>query len=351
MNAREENIDVPILLGHMKLKVRTRRQAIFTGGAIAATSMLRPSAAAQFVYKLAHQQSLEFPLHVRTVQMVNAIRAETNGRMEIQIFPNSILGGQTSLLGQVRLGSIQFLNLGDANYTPVVPAFGVEAVGFAFNSFYQPLKAYSGPLGAYIRREFAAKGLYAFDGVFGVGFRQLTSSTKPIKTADDLTGFRVRIVPAPIILDFFRTLGASPTAIDSNEMYTALQTRVVDGQDGPLATIESFKLYEVQKFLSITNHTWTGNSYVANGQAWEALPSDVQDIIRRNVKKYALLGSKDVDLTNGAVFDKLKRQGLVANAADVNSMRRRLGSYYSRWKAELGATLWNLLEDAVGKLT
>src|SRR5579872_888987 len=284
------------------MNTRFRRSQLVLGGAALAFNIVRaPARAAQFTYKLAHQQSVELPLHVRTVQMANAVKAETNGRLELQIFPNSVLGGQTSMLGQVRIGSIHFLILGDSNYTPVVPSFGVESLGYVFTTFNQPIAAYAGPLGNYIRAEFAAKGMYALDGCYGFGFRQLTSSTKPIRSVDDMQGFRLRVVPSPIIVDFFKTLGASPTAIDSTEMYTAMQTHIVDGQDGPIATIESFRLYEVQKYLCMTNHTWTGSTMVSNGDAWKALPPDIQDIVKRNYKKYTSLATKDLELTNAAI--------------------------------------------------
>ena len=282
--------------------------------------------------------------------MANAVKAESGGRLDIQVFPNSQLGSQTAMLGQLRLGSIQLLNIGNSSYTGVVPVYSIDSVGFAWTTWKQPLEALAGPLGAYIRREFAAKGMYAFPKVFAFGYREITSSTHPIRSADDLVGFKIRTVPSAIIVEFFRALGSTPVPLDANELYTALQTHVVDGQDTALQVIASFRLFEVQKYLSVTNHTWTGSTMVANADALNALPSDIGSILKRNADKYADLASNDVYISNDSLADKLRRQGFTFNKTDTSTMRAKLGPYYTRWKNELGANAWNLLEAQVGKL-
>ncbi len=108
-----------------------------------------------------------------------------------------------------------------------------------------------------------------------LGLRQLTNSAKPIVTASDLAGLKMRTPPSRITLDLFRTLGANPTPLDFAEAYTALQTHLVDGTELPLTTIATSRFYEVQKYLSIANHTWAGYWMVANPAAWNALPPDI----------------------------------------------------------------------------
>ena len=319
-------------------------------GALASVAFMQPARAAQYVYKLAHDLPQDSPLHVRSVQMANAVKAETNGRMEIQIFPNHMLGGQTNELSQLRAGSIQFLLTLDAVYSAIAPVANIDSIGFAFTSTKQATAALDGPLGAYIRKELNSKGLYVFEKVFDLGFRQVTSSQKPIKTVDDFTGLKIRTPPSAVFVDLFKTLGASPTPIDIGELYVALQTHVVDAQETPLSSIETLRYYEVQKYLSVTNHIWTGNWLAANGDAWNALPPDIQAVVNRNAAKYTLLERRDMTLLNVALADKLQRQGLTFNTADVTSMRSRLGPFYAHWKAEFGSTAWGLLENAVGKL-
>ena len=178
--------------------------------------------------------------------------------------------------------------------------------------------------------------------------RQTTSSTHPIGNGADFAGFKIRIAPVQMVQDLFKTLGAAPVALDTNAEYTGLQTRVADGQESPLVTIETYRFYEVQKYLSLTNHVATCAWLVANGNAWNALPPDIQAVINRNVTKYALLERRDIPVMNVSLSDKLRRQGMVFNTAETGSMRARLGPYYQRWKSVFGPTAWGLLESASG---
>jgi tripartite ATP-independent transporter DctP family solute receptor len=332
--------------------MRFRRSRVLTAGAatLATFAIVRERArSAQFTYKLGNPNPVDFPPSVRLVQWAKAVKDETNGRLDIQVFPNAQLGSVTSEIGQLRLGSMQFMNSGNSTFSGVVPVSALDSVGFAFTSEKQAHAALDGALGDYIRKEFAAKGLYVFEKGWTYGFRETTSSSRPIRNAADFTGFKMRVSTA-IVADLFRTLGASPVPLDAVELYTSLQTHVVDGQETPLSVIESYRLYEVQKYLSLTNHIMTAGWLVANAEAWNALPPDIQEIVKRNAAKYALMERKDLLVLNTSLGDKLTRQGFTINTADTASMRARLGPYYARQKSEFGNTAWTLLESAVGKL-
>jgi TRAP-type transport system periplasmic protein len=309
-----------------------------------------PVPAAQFVYKFGDPSPSSDPTTVRMVQMAAAIKAETQGRMEIQVFPDSQLGSPTSMLTQLREGVLPFIAVNRSIFTDIVPTAAIDSVGFTFTSTRQILAALDGGLGAYIRRELALKGMYVFEKCTDSGFRQVTSSTKQVRTVDDLAGFKIRIPPARIFVDLFKTLGASPVPLDSNGLYLALQTHIVDGQEASFANIETYKYYEVQKYLAITNHISSGSWLAANADAWNALPPDIQAVVKRNVAKYVLLQRSDFGTQNATFGDKLKSQGFVFNTANTATMRARLGPYYARWKSELGSTAWSLLEATVGKL-
>ena len=264
---------------------------------------------------------------------------------------NGLLGSQTSMgFTQVRLGSLEMFESGNNNFSPVIPIAMLDSVGFAFANEDQPLAALDGVLGDYIRREFAAKGLYLFDRCFSISFRDVTSSLRPIRTVEDFAGMKLRTPPTPIFVDLFKSFGASPVGLDVNELYTGLQTHLVDGQETPLIGIESFRFAEVQKYLSITNHGWGGISVVANMDKWNALPPDIQEVVKRNMRKYALLERRAIRAIDVSLASKLVREGLTMNKADTSGMRARLGPYYARWKNEFGPTAWGLLEQFAGRL-
>jgi tripartite ATP-independent transporter DctP family solute receptor len=329
------------------------RHRFLTGASAAiavAGSGTAARAAQQFAYKAAHDFPTSHPLHIRMVQLWDAVKRETNGRLSVTVYPNSILGGQTALFSQLRAGAIDFLATNSGVYAEVVPPTGIDSVGFAFSSPKQPWTVFDGPLGEMIRREFAAKNLFAFRNPWDIGLRQVTSSKGPIKSVDDFSGFKIRTPASKIALDLFRTLGAAPTPMSFSELYTSLQTHIVDGQESPYLTIDAFRIFEVQKYLSVTNHMWTGYWTVANGDSWKALPADVQGVVVRNMAKYVKLERNDVLTLNQSLTEKLRGRGLAINVVDTKTMRARLRPYYARWKGEFGNAAWGMLEAQVGKL-
>jgi TRAP-type C4-dicarboxylate transport system substrate-binding protein len=145
-------------------------------------------------------------------------------------------------------------------------------------------------------------------------------------------------------------MGSSPTPINVSELYSALQTHIVEAEENALINIEQSKLYEVQKYVSLTNHGWSGFNLLANWKLWQRFPSDVQQIIERNAAKYVRLQRAEQSALDAELRTKLATQGMTFNEADTSSFRPRLAAYYARWKDTVGARAWSLLEGHVGKL-
>ena len=146
---------------------------------------------------------------------------------------------------------------------------------------------------------------------------------------------------------------AAPTPINFGELYAALQTHIVDGQENPLALIQSAKLYEVQKYVSLTNHMWDGFWTLANAKAWADLPKDLQDIVARNINGAALKEREDVSALNGSLQGDLTQKGMTFNATDTDKFRAtlRAAGFYSEWKDKYGPEAWAVLEKQVGSLS
>ena len=166
-------------------------------------------------------------------------------------------------------------------------ALGVEVLN-ASKSF-GAFRALDGTLGDYVRKEITAKGLYVHPKMWENGMRQITASSKPIRSADDLAGFTIRTPAGALWVDLFKSLGASPTPIVFPELYLALQTKVVDGQETPYSTIDISNFHEVQKYLSVTNHMATIFWFLGNMDAWNALPSSMQTIVLKHAETAAIL--------------------------------------------------------------
>ena len=210
-----------------------------------------------------------------------------------------------------------------------------------------------GDLGAHIRGEISKANLVVMEKIWDNGFRQTTSSTKPINEPDDFKGFKIRVPVSPLWTSMFKALDAAPASINFSEVYSALQTKVVEGQENPLALISTAKLYEVQKYCSLTNHMWDGFWFLANRRAWERLPEDLRAIVAKNINAAAMNQREDTAKLNASVRDDLTAKGLIFNQPDVALFRDKLrkAGFYAEWKGKYGDQAWSLLEKAVGTLT
>ncbi len=256
------------------------------------------------------------------------------------------------MLSQVRSGAIEFFTLSGLILATLVPVASINGIGFAFKDYSQVWPAMDGALGAHVRAAIAKAGLYAFEKIWDNGYREMTSSTHPIVTPEDLKGFKIRVPVSPLWTSMFKAFGAAPASINFSEVYSALQTKVVEGQENPLSIISIAKLYEVQKYCSITNHMWDGFWFLANGQAWGKLPKDLQGIVERNFNAAALEDREDIRHLNDSLQGDLQAKGMVFNKTDAEPFREALrkAGFYGEWKEKYGAEAWGLLEKAVGAL-
>jgi TRAP-type transport system periplasmic protein len=152
------------------------------------------------------------------------------------------------------------------------------------------------------------------------------------------------------MIDTFGAFGARPVTTSANKIYDALKTGLVDAQENPLAILEGFKLYELVKYVSLTNHMWSGFNEMAHLPTWQALPDNIREVIERNVTKYVRTQRQDQAALNTALREDFVKRGLVFNDVDQAAFRARLPAVYATWKERLGTKCWALVEAEVGKL-
>jgi tripartite ATP-independent transporter DctP family solute receptor len=333
----------------------TRRTLLRSAAAASALALPASGAFAQkaeFSLKYANNLPVSHPMNIRAKEMAEAILADTKGRVEIQIFPANQLGSDTDMLSQLRAGGIDFFTLSGLILSTLVPGTAITGVGFAFSDYDTVWKALDGELGAHVRGQIGKAGLVAMDKIWDNGFRQITSSTKPINTAEDLKGFKIRVPVSPMWTSMFKAFDSAPASINASEMYTALQTKVVDGQENPLAIISNFKLYEVQKYCSVTNHMWDGFWTLINRRAWERLPQNIRDIAAKHLNAAAVNERADIAALNASLEKDLAAKGIVFNTPKTEPFREKLraAGFYAEWKAKFGDEAWAVMERYTGKL-
>ena len=332
-----------------------RRTLVLGAAALPLVSTIRFAGAqtAEFNYKYANNLPLTHPMNKRAQEAVDKIREETGGRVAIQIFPSNQLGADTDMLSQVRSGGVEFFTLSPLILSTLVPNASISGIGFAFPSYKEVWPAMDGELGAYVRGEIEKSGLVVMEKIWDNGFRQITSSVGPIETAENLKGFKIRVPVSPLWTSMFQAFESAPASINFAEVYSALQTKIVDGQENPLAIISTAKLYEVQQFCSITNHMWDGFWFLANRRAWERMPEDVREIVAKNLNEAGVNERADVEALNATLKEELISNGMKVNEPEAASFRQKLkdAGFYAEWKGKYGDEAWGLLEKAVGKLS
>ena len=331
----------------------TRRALLAGAAAFPLLTMLKwPASAAEFELKYATGQDPSHPVNLRAQEALTRIREATSGRVDIKLFPANQLGSDTDLLTQVRNGSIEFFNLSSLILATLVPISGITSVGFAFKNYAEVWGAMDGQLGDHIRSEIAKTPIFTVSKIWDNGFRHVTSSTREIRGPADLKGFKLRVPPAPPLTSLFKALDAAPTPINFNEVYTSLQTKVVEGQENPLAIIATTRLYEVQKTCSLTAHVWDGYWVLGNKRAFAKLPTDIQATITRELDKSAGDQRADIAKLSDTLKTDLKAKGITFIDVQQDDFRKALAStnFYAEWKQKYGPTAWDLMEKVSGKL-
>ncbi len=300
-----------------------------------------------------HNQTEGTPLDKRLKEMWTQVEQETGGKIRVRTFAENdkIPGGDPQARDMLVSGELEFYTLMGGILDEVVPIADIQGLPFAFRDSRQVYAALDGDLGDLLRQDAMAKGIYALPkACFENGFRHITSSTHPVRSVADLRGMKLRVPASQMFVDCFKSLGAEPVSINTNKLYDALKSGMVEGQENPLAIVDGFKLYEVQRYVSLTAHMWSGYNLLANFAMWRKLPGDVRDAIERNAVKYVRLQRADNSALNASLQDALTKRGMIFNTADTSGFRAPLADFYSRWKERLGAKAWAALEGHVGKL-
>ena len=334
----------------------TRRGVLGAASAGLATTILgqKARAAAEFDFKLGVNTPETHPLTIRLVEAAHAVGSQSGGRLTITVFPNSQLGGDPEMLSQLRAGGIDLLAAPSLTLSTLVPLSGLPSIGFAFPGYDQVWTAMDGGLGDFVRDAIGKTGITPLKKVWDNGFRQITtSSSRQINSVDDLRGFKIRVPVTALLTSLFSGLGALPSSISVSELYSALQTHIVEGQENPLAQISTNKFYEVQKYCALSNHCWSGYWIVGNRRALSALPPDLLELVNASFDASAIKERADLADLDRSLQAELTGQGMVFNKPDPVQFRAALvkAGFYAQWRKTYGEEAWAQLEKFTGKLT
>src|SRR6202166_3656939 len=342
-------------LGRQEKMTITRRGLLGAASAAWATTVVSrsASAAAEFEFKLGVNTPDTHPLTIRLTEAARSVGAQSSGRLNVTVFSNSQLGGDPEMLSQVRAGGIELLAAPSMTLSTLVPLSGLASIGFAFGSYDQVWAAMDGGVGDVVRDAIGRAGIVPMKKMWDNGFRQITSaSSRQLNGVEDLRGFKIRVPVTALLTSLFSGLGALPSSISYSELYSALQTHIVEGQENPLAQVSTGKLYEVQKYCALSNHCWSGYWVIANRRALSALPTDLLEILSGSFDAAALNERADLLEMDRSLQAELTAKGMIFNKPDPVRFRAALvkAGFYTQWQKTYGAEAWAQLENGAAQL-
>lgn len=285
-------------------------------------AVLAAPGSAQTKFRFAHTIGLGDAQTLATEEFAKKVAQKTGNAIQIELFPAGQLGSDPKVIEGVKLGTIDMGMTGNPFFTSFSPELNVFDLPYLFRDFDHVYKVLDGPIGVEMRRHLERHGFKALGGL-EIGFRNVTNSKRPVKVPDDLKGLKLRTTPNPAHLQAFRLMGANPVPMPFTEVYLALKTGTVDGQENPIAHIYSSKFHEVQKYMSLTYHAYTSNVVVMNLKKYQELKPEHQKALQEalqeaTVWERALNRKMDVE-----ALVKMKEAGLqIEEQPDREAFRR-----------------------------
>jgi C4-dicarboxylate-binding protein DctP len=338
----------------MEVDMRRNRQAdavsrreflgLVTAAAGGAALMGAPRpvhAAAKYQFKLSHHLQLTHPVEIMSQKFAAGVAKETNGEVEIKVFGAGQIGGLKDNAEGVRLGTLDFSCSDCAQIGLFHARANIISLPFLFRDYPHYLKVAEGPVGKALAAEILEKTNIRILSYWPAGFRIMACRTKPIKSAADMKGLKIRIPEVPIYVETMRALGANATPMPWGEVYTALQTGVVDAIEVPSDTIYNGKMYEVSKYLSRTYHIFTDCNLIVSEQVYKGLPPAIQQVLYKVAREvFWDWGVPESERLDKAGWDALVKAGMQGIEPDQESFRAAVKPVWDKFITQTNTGDW-----------
>lgn len=274
--------------------------------------------------KFSHYGTLQDTVHAAAERFKDLVEVGTDGELKVEIHPNNELGNAPTVLQGIRLGTIDIGIVGNPYFTSFEPEMNVLDLPFLFDGPKHAYKVFDGEIGRAILDKLEQHGMKGL-ALWEIGFRNITNNVRPIRTPADLDGLKIRTTPNPAHIKAFELLGANPTPMNFAELYMALQTGAVDGQENPAHHIYASRFHEVQKHLSMTRHAYTAAPLVMNLQTFNGLPEDQRNVIMEGALEAAKFERKENATLNDNAIVLMRDAGVeVVEDPDVAAFREMI---------------------------
>jgi tripartite ATP-independent transporter DctP family solute receptor len=291
---------------------------------------------AKMVLKIGHYANAAHAGNQAAMMFANGVAERTGGEITVEIYPNNELGNPPEVLEQNVLGVIDMSLPTQGQLAKYSKKFGCVMLPFAYENYEHAYSVLDGPFIKWAEKDLEDAGL-VFLANWEWGFRNLTNSVRPINSPADVKGLKIRTPPELSIQSAMEALGATVQTIQFSELPMALKQGVVDGQENPVSVIYAFKIYETQKYLAMTGHTYNSMVHVMSKKTWDKLTAKQQQIVREESKKAGNFMRKTLRDAEADQIKKLEELGMQITRPDVSAFKAMMGPAYERMKASVGA--------------
>jgi tripartite ATP-independent transporter DctP family solute receptor len=320
-----------------------------------AAALATGAAHAQFqdrTLRMANASPKDHPMTAGGNKMAECTLAKSGGKLKVQVFADGVLGSDLQAVAAVRTGTIDFTNSSTSPIAGAVPELGVLDLPFLFNNAKEADAVLDGKVGDWLAAKMPAIGMIHL-AYYENGFRHSTNSKRPITKLEDFSGIKMRVMQNKVYIDTFNALGTNAVPMAFTEVYSGLETKAVDGQENPYLNIQNMKFYEVQKYLSLTNHSYSANMMIFSKKIWDTLSPQEQGVLKacaiegRDFERKLNREKEDASLAF------LKAQGMVVNeisAPEMARIREKTKPIYDNASKTIGAEAMNMMFDELKRI-
>lgn len=313
--------------------------------AVSALGVSVGPAASETTIRIGHVLADTHSWHIAAQGFADEVNEKTEGRVKVEVFAGGQLGNEKDMIEGLQFGAVQGGVIGGGSFQSIEPKLGIIEMPYAWNSREQAFAALDGDLGAYLGGLLDAKGIKVL-AWWENGYRNVTNSKHPINTPADLAGLKIRVTPDKVRLATFEALGAQPAPLAFGELYSALQQGVFDAQENPLAIIFSSSFFEVQKYVSMTQHVWGSAALVVSSQVWGQITPEDQAIVEAAAQSWGLKQRQMVADGDAEMIEKLKAAGMEFNDVDREAFVAAVQPIWETEGPAFGDELMGLMDAA-----
>ena len=301
--------------------------------------------------KFAFSLDKDHPLGVGAKKFAELVGEKSGGKIKVALFPNAVLGGDPQNLSAVRGGTLDFTSMATGLLAGIDKRFMVFDFPFLFNNAQEAYALSDGPVGQRLLGDLAQHGAIGL-GIWDLGFRNMTNNKHPIQKPEDMQGLKMRVIASPIDVEMFKTLGANPVPMTFGEVYGALESGAIDGEDNPVGVIESARFAEVQKYMSLTQHVYTGMPVLMSKKTWDSMSEDERRIIRESADEAKAMQRELSQETERKAIDTLRKSMQVneVSADEVTRLRQAVAPVVQKFSQEVGSDVMTEVDAELAKM-